>query len=431
MRLSLVTAIFIGLPIIGLFIKKPPIRKISASLLCFAGLLVACFFLEFIQGIPLITNLFGTGMFWLAPFTCGILFLIFLLLIWKPFKAKPRKIAALSLTAVMVLTVGAVAGIQAYENSVLEIGDTDREIQLEGYEPFAEHTLAKSLAEPSTLTFADSLPRMDGATALYPLYAAFARAAYPEKSYRVSGEFDSEVVCSSTTGAFENLLEGNADVIFLMDVSEEQAQAAAERGIELALTPIGREAFVFIVNSHNNISGLSQDDIRRIYSGAVRDWSEISGGAARGGIEPYQRPEGSGSQTALQKIMGNLPIIEPKARQVFSFMGGMYNAIADYKNYKGAIGYSFRYYIETMLNDAELQKVKLLKIDDAAPTVENIASGAYPFAGNFYAVTAANRVPAAGSEKARAENTRALIDWILSEQGQSLVEQTGYVALSR
>ncbi|MDR1061041.1 MAG: hypothetical protein LBL83_07505, partial [Clostridiales bacterium] len=102
-------------------------------------------------------------------------------------------------------------------------------------------------------------------------------------------------------------------------------------------------------------------------------------------------------------------------------------------------GYSFRFYIEGMLNDAELGKVKLLAIDGVSPTPQAIADGTYPFASDFYAVTVADReyesdrggVGAKARAEARAENARKLIDWILSAQGQELVEKTGYAPLRR
>ena len=53
----------------------------------------------------------------------------------------------------------------------------------------------------------------------------------------------------------------------------------------------------------------------------------------------------------------------------------------------------------------------------------------YPFSHDFYAVTVVRQHETAEGQ-ARADNTDMLIEWILSPQGQSLVEKTGYVPLS-
>jgi phosphate transport system substrate-binding protein len=296
------------------------------------------------------------------------------------------------------------------------------------YEPFRENTFAKSLDEPSTLRLQDNLPRLEGATALYPLYSAFARAVYPEDDYPVysTGLFRSPnnnpvVTCSMTSGAFEKLIDGESDAIFLMGVSEEQWEMARERGLELKLTPIGREAFVFFVNKRNDISNLTVNDVRGIYSGRITNWSEVGGNNDE--IRPYQRAENSGSQTMLMEIMGDTPLMTVPETDYYDLMYEIYRAVAVYKNYKNSLGYSFLYYVNTMIAENE---IKLLSINGVEPTVANIANGTYPLASDFYAITVV-REPDNEEEAERINNTEKLIEWILSPQGQSLVEKTGYV----
>jgi phosphate transport system substrate-binding protein len=442
--------IFTALPILGVIIgaamKRPLIWRIFESIL---------------SDSQLFQEWFGVSSLWLVAVVCLGLFLISLPLIWRLFKTKPRRIATLALALILVIVAGATVGVQAYKNSFIKIGDGDVEIALNRYMPFGDmtkvgdsSTQVKTLDDPSTLKFTDNLPLLDGATALYPLYAAFVRATYPEGDYnpyytlpsQLEAKYNAQpayatpadagdeyiestspVVCRRTAGAFDNLVYGYIDIAFLMDVSPEQAAVAEREGVELQMTPIGKEAFVFLVNSKNRMENLSQEEVRGIYSGVITNWREVGGANDR--IEAYQRREGSGSQTALQKIMGGTPIMAPKENHVYSFTGGLYNAVARYKNYKNAIGYSFRFYIEDMLNDAELNQVKLLSIDGVAPAPENIRDGAYPFGDYFYAVTVVGREPKDDAEKSRLENTQRLIDWILSEQGQELVEKTGYVTL--
>ena len=63
---------------------------------------------------------------------------------------------------------------------------------------------------------------------------------------------------------------------------------------------------------------------------------------------------------------------------------------------------------------------KMLSVDGAEPSLENIRDGSYPFVADFYAVT--NGEPEG--------NAKLLIDWILSPQGQELIEKTGYVGIN-
>jgi phosphate transport system substrate-binding protein len=348
----------------------------------------------------------------------------------EAFTVHTRRTVALSIAVVVVLLAAVFVAPKIYDRSIPQ---ADEEINLRRYMPFgdygiSEETLVKTLDEEPALKLNDNLPRLDGATALYPLYSAFVRAAYPEGKYfpyydlRGDGsDFETIVVCSTTSGAFENLIDGYADVIFLMGVSDEQRARA--KGLELKLTPIGREAFVFFVNRRNAITNLSADDIKEIYSGAVTNWRDVGGGNNL--IKAYQRPDESGSQTMLKQITGDALLAPAPQEDVYNTMMGMYTQVASYKNYRNSLGYSFLYYIRDMINE---NKVKFLSIDGVTPTLENISSGAYPFANDFYAVTVLRDGEYINAE--RTENINRLIDWILSPQGQYLVDATGYVPLN-
>jgi phosphate transport system substrate-binding protein len=345
----------------------------------------------------------------------GCVYGVALLAIWRPYKLKKRIIFALSLVALAASSIVIMNLVYDYRDGVPELRDDA--LLVERYEPFAVDTLAKSLTEPSTLTLTGDLPRIDGATALYPLYASFVRATYPPERTD-----NSVITCSRTAEAFYGLIYGENDVVFLMGVSDEQRRAAVSTGAELRLTPIGREAFVFMVNSRNPVSDISAENIRRIYSGEYASWASVGGGDA--GIYAYQREEGSGSQTMLREIMGETKLMDPRTIDRYNAMMPMYRAVASYKNFKNALGYTFMFYVNDMIGEGG---VKLLSIDGVAPNAANIASGAYPFVNQLYAVTATFGGEPMSPE--RAENTSALLEWILSPQGQDLVKATGYVPL--
>ncbi|NLT58003.1 MAG: hypothetical protein GXX99_03475, partial [Clostridiales bacterium] len=281
------------------------------------------------------------------------------------------------------------------------------------YAPFSEDSQAATLAQAASLTLHSDLPSLDGATALYPLYAAFARAAYAPQD----GAAD-VVVCTNTPNAYRAIIAGERDIIFVAGPSEKQRQAASDAGVELVFTPIGREAFVFLAGNSNPLDGLALQQLKNIYSGKTAHWKTL-GWAAGGRIIVFQRPEGSGSQTGLQNMMGRLPIQRPQPlpdNALFGTGSMMQQVSVTWNGVQPALGYSYRYYAIAMYPNPE---VKLLKINGVYPSNEAIADGRYPFTASFYAVT---NGPPEGSVK-------LLIDWILSEEGQSLVEQTGYTPI--
>ena len=319
-----------------------------------------------------------------------------------------------ALLCLLVLLIGGRVGGAVYDQYVESIRVRDR-MEIGRYRPFQKDSLVKTLDEPATLKLTENLPRMDGATALYPVYAAFAQAVYPD--YTQDMPVKAYVQCSTTSSAYDNIVCGDADIIFVAGPSAEQEAYAKEKGVELVYTPIGREAFVFFVNPKNPLDGLTLSQIRGIYSGQITRWDEL-GVKGLGNIQAFQRSEGSGSQTALLRLMGDTPLIDAPTEKRMGGMLGVVEAAADYKNFKNAIGYSFRFYCTEMVKDIE---VKLLAVEGISPTIENIENGTYPIASYFYAVTRADAD----------ENTLALLDWICGPQGQALIEKTGYTPAAR
>lgn len=279
------------------------------------------------------------------------------------------------------------------------------------YEPFREDTLAASLDEEATLRLAQDLPALDGATALYPLYSAFARAVYDEQAYSPE-----KVVCTNTAGAYRSIIQGTADIVFVVAPSESQRQMAEESGAELVFTPIGKEAFVFIVGKSNPVENLTDRQIKNIYSGRTATWGTL-GWREGGSIIAFRRPETSGSESGLNNlVMKGLPVVAPQPIPGGALNGSnslMQQVSVWYNGVQPALGYSYRYFAQSMYPNPD---TKLLAIDGVYPSDENIANGTYPYVGEIYAVTR-------GSPQG---NVKLLLDWILSAQGQLLVELTGY-----
>jgi phosphate transport system substrate-binding protein len=276
------------------------------------------------------------------------------------------------------------------------------------YAPFTDTAVAGD--EQASLRLGPGAPVLDGATALYPMYAGFANAVYEQASYSPD-----DVRCTNTVGAYSAIVSGDADIIFVAAPSAAQLERASQAGVDLVFTPIGREAFVFLVGSGNPITTITSQQIRNIYSGKTTQWSTL-GWPEGGRIIAFQRPEGSGSQTGLGNAMGQIPIQVPQPLPDPSLIGtnSLMNQISlTWQGVQPALGYSYRYFATTMYPNPD---TRLLAVDGIEPTNENIAAGTYPFIGEIYAVTR-------GAPQA---DTKLLIDWILSAQGQLIVQRAGY-----
>lgn len=272
-------------------------------------------------------------------------------------------------------------------------------VEVDNYVPFTNSDNVHSYQ--GVVTLDGDIPRIDGAAALLPVYAGFVESIYPEDSVIFNGEdYDpsSAMHYTNTRGAYKDIVDGNADIIICAQPSDEQLAYAEENGVELEMVPVGSDAFVFIVNSNNPVSDITIGQIQDIYSGNISNWSELGGNNVP--IAAMRRNKNSGSETALEKLMGDTPIVP------------------DYTTLFGSpIGFSFRYYVTGMLGEGG---VKILTINGIAPTAETIADGTYPVAGNIYAIYRKGETN---------ENVYKAVDFMLSPEGQKIVEESGYIPI--
>ena len=264
----------------------------------------------------------------------------------------------------------------------------------------------------ATLALSGDLPKLDGAAALVPVYASVIDNIYPEGCVTFDGGSfssdnyygenfapDSAMQYKNTVRGYQAIVDGDTDIFFSAAPSEAQRAYAEEQGVELVYVPVGLEAFVFFVNENNPIENLTVDQIRRIYAGEITNWADV-GGANRV-INPVSRLAGSGSQTTMEAFMGDDEI---GAKSPFAITGG-------------SIGFSFRYYMDGIVGN---QKVKMISLNGVYPSAENIQNGTYPVIAQFYAIYRADNDN---------ENIPILLDWLLSDEGQQIIEGSGYVRI--
>jgi phosphate transport system substrate-binding protein len=356
--------------------------------------------------------------------------------------AHSRKIkAAFFLVCTVIVVSHGIAHKNIIKNGLIEVmygestlGGDLTEYDLFQIAPFRENNGLAKLDKPASLQFEEfnDMPKLDGATAMYPIYASFVEAVYKglgnymennqnERSENMSNAFVSSydyplniVKCTKTSNAYTRLVEGETDVIFALEPSKGHLEAIRAKGDEFVLTPIAHEAFVFFANVKNPVDNLSITQIQDIYSGKITNWRQAGGQNRK--IIPFQRPENSGSQTImLSKVMKNVQMLKPDMETYVGSMGRIISNVASYKNAKNSIGYSFMYYSSSMIKN---NQIKYIAVDGISPTPQTVRDNSYPFTVPVYAVTLKSN---------NNENVSKFLEWILSEEGQELVEKTGYV----
>ena len=329
-------------------------------------------------------------------------------LIWLK-KRKKFLIIWLIPAVIYFISLGVHYGLEKYDQSITI--NTAPNINVHEYLPFREDSKIVKI-DSETLKLTDDLPVIDGAAAFFPVYSAFVNAVYPETTELYDGVFE----YNNTPGGYQLLAEKGIDLFLGVYPSEEQKAYAEECDTTFVYTPVGTEAFVFFVHKDNPIDNLTTEQIKGIYSGEITNWKQVGGKNEE--IAAFQRNEGSGSQSMLQRFMGDTPIMEAPTEMVNTMMSGIIEQVSSYRSKSNSIGFSFRYYVEGIIQNPD---IKVLSVDGVAPTAENIRNGSYPIVTPMYAVT---------YEENTNENVDLLLQWILSEEGQYIIEETGYVGVS-
>ena len=299
-------------------------------------------------------------------------------------------------------------GIIKYNKSITV--NTSPNIDIQAYLPFDEDSkIVKT--DSKTLKLTENLPRIDGAAALFPVYSAFVNAVYPNTTKLHDGIFE----YSNTPYGYRLLAEKKTDIFIGVYPSDEQKAYAEENQTTFEYIPIGTEAFVFFVHKDNPITNLTTKQIKDIYSGKITNWKDVGGKNEK--IAAFQRNEGSGSQSMLKRFMDDTPITDAPTETVNDLMAGIIEQVADYKSKTNSIGFSFRYYVEGIIKNPD---IKMISIDGIAPTSENIRNGSYPILTPIYAVT---------YKENQNGNVDKLLEWILSDEGQYIINETGYVGI--
>ncbi len=274
-------------------------------------------------------------------------------------------------------------------------------------------------------------PHIDGSTVCVPMAVEFARQ-HLKFSDPAANQF---VQFSTTHHAYENLMHkentsqnyvhqginafidmGGVDLVIATEPSDDEIAMAESLGLTLEKTPICYDAFVFITHKDNPVNSLTTEEIKKIYSGEITDWKELGGNNEE--IRAFQREKNSGSQTAMENlVMGTDNMIDPIKVKVIEGMGTLVETVAEYENKTASIGYTYRYYIDTLYKN---ENIKTLAINGIAPTDDNIRSGKYPFTTCYYGVIRKGESNETGGK---------FLTWILSDEGQKCVAQAGYIAL--
>jgi len=233
-----------------------------------------------------------------------------------------------------------------------------------------------------------------------------------------------DVQGGGSTAGIQAVLEGIAE-IGMCSRSLKPQEAAELTGI-----PIAMDGLAIVVNKSNSVGALTLSQIRGIFAGEITRWNQVGG--ADEPIYLITREEGSGTREAFVKLVmehkdaksatasqpapaaalpaggANHPVRISRKAMTQESNGAVKELI---RHNGGAIGY--------MSLGLVRQELKIVAVDGVYPTAQEVLTKRYPLMRPFLFVVRGTVSPA----------TQGFIDYVLSEEGQHVLEKEGLVSI--
>jgi phosphate transport system substrate-binding protein len=180
---------------------------------------------------------------------------------------------------------------------------------------------------------------------------------------------------------------------------------------DLILTPIGYDAIALVVSNSNRVLSLSEDQVREIFSGEIKDWEDVGGPNGKP-IDVLGREPGSQIRDYFRKT-GLKTMIYSKDMKVFQSDDDIITALRGDHN-------------GTMIAYLPLSKIpvdlRIISIKSSSekvidPSLKSVSTGDYPYVRPLYLVT----MPDAR------DDVKALVTFISSPFGREILKKNGII----
>lgn len=178
----------------------------------------------------------------------------------------------------------------------------------------------------------------------------------------------------------------------------------------LTETVVALDGIAVIVNADSKVADLTVEQIGKIFTGEITDWSEVGGDA--GTISCIGREAGSGTRDGFESITGTKDAC--KLDQELTSTGGVIEAVAGNPN---AIGYASFSAVEGK------NTVKAVTVGGVACTEETVLNGSYAIQRPFVLVTKTGET--------LSDAAQAFFDYATSTAANDLIKAAGAVPVAK
>lgn len=232
-----------------------------------------------------------------------------------------------------------------------------------------------------------------------------------QKAIEAYAKVDPSVKISlSGTGSgdgIKSIIEGSCDIANASrGMKDKEVKKAEDLGKAIKGVTVAYDMIVPVVHPSNGIKKITTDQLKAIYKGEIKNWKELGGKDMD--IVVISRDTSSGTYEVWEsKVMSKENVMQGALLQASN--GAVVSAVAGNPKAIGYIGFGY-------ISDS----VKPLDVNGIVPTLENGKSGKYPVSRKLFMFINENEI---------SKEAKAFIDYVVSEEGQKLVKDAGFISL--
>jgi phosphate transport system substrate-binding protein len=174
---------------------------------------------------------------------------------------------------------------------------------------------------------------------------------------------------------------------------------------KVTLTPIGFTGSAVAVNAANPIATLTKDQVAKMYTAGIKDWSEV--GSTAGPVKAFVREAASSTRTTIESYVfgSNVPKYPADVQEIFESA----DTIKAIGAFKGSIGT-----VTLSAKNLKEPTMKLIGLDGVQPTLANLNNGTWRISKPSYMTTNADPAKIKPAIK-------ALVEFVKSPEGQKII----------
>lgn len=269
---------------------------------------------------------------------------------------------------------------------------------------------------------------LNRATTLWAIFASLAFSVHAKETVTVTGSTSVSHVVEVLAETYSNTnkdtfiaVQGVGSSAGITAVKQDAADIgmssrylkAAEINPDVSTVTIAHDGIALVVNKSNPVSNLSKEQVSKIYHGEITNWKAVGGPDLK--IAVVSRENASGSRFSFEDYMG---LTQQVAGQTVSDINPqvlVVNTNGTVKSLVSRNAHAIGYLSLGSVDDS----VKALSFEDVQPNLKNLESGDYKISRPFLMLY---------KEKKISDNAKDFVDFVISTEGQAIIEQRGYIA---